>query len=237
MLQNRALECLSRLREAETAKDGVDEAAQLNLLHSELARATTPFCTACAKAIVMSKAGVPISLSSTIAKDRQVIDNVATRFREKPEAATLKQGKRWRSLLEATSELASSLDSSLGASWKNYIGSKLFVGRPPDEEERSLAKTPANQKALQRYRTLFTQFAQMRSSPPTAAETFARLRDLSEELSSIKFERNVPRAIQDFLEATGSPAGATLDHLTDEVKVWLEEHDVLESYVIKPRVS
>lgn len=237
MLQRRASECLARLRNAEKAKGGVDEARALGDLQGELARAARPLFEACAKAAVLKNAEIRVTLSPALAKHKQAIGNVATRFSEKPEAATLKQGKRWRTLLDAVGEVAKLVDESLSETWQAYIGSELFGGRDPDQEERLLAKTPANRRAMQEYRRLFSVFAQLRSSPPTTSEAIARLRVLSGELTNIKFQRDVPRSVREFLDAAGTPGGAPLNLLTEEVGAWLAENNLLESYVIRARIS
>jgi hypothetical protein len=236
MLQHRARECLTRLRDAEKAKGGVEEAAALDTLYKALSAAAKPAREAYAKTRVLLSAGIPVAPPAEAAKHKQVVANVAERFREKTEAATLKQGKRWRTLIEAVEEAAEAANSSLTAAWKSYVGSKLFAGPPPEEEERSLAGTPQNRQALATYGRLFEQFSRVRAVVPAAPETIAHLRKLSSDLAAIQFERNVPPAVRDFLDGTSTTNGADLDLLTDEVRQWLKAHKLMGSYVVRARV-
>jgi hypothetical protein len=236
MLHQRAGECLARLQNAEQAKSGVDEAAALDALHRELSATAKRFHETCTKARVLMSAAIRVAPPADLTKQKQTVTNVASRFREKPEAATLKQGKRWQTLVAAVVEAAESINASLTASWQTYVGSNLFAGPPPEEEERSLARTPGNRRAMETYRRLFEQFSRLRSSVPAMPESIAHLRKLSDELSAIRFQRDVPHSVRDFLDATGTTNGAGLNLLTDEVRRWLADNGLLESYVVRARI-
>lgn len=237
LLQQNARDCLDRLRNAEKAKAGVEEAQALDRLHKELAAASKPVHDACTKAKVLVQAGVPVTPPADVAKQKQVVASVAERFREKPTAATLKHGKRWPALMAALEEAAHSMDASLKVAWSMYVGSNLFAGPPPEEEERSLARTPKNGQLLERYRRLFRQFSDLRSLVPATPEAITHLRTLSAELAAIQFERAVPTAVRLFLEATSTTTGAGLNLLTDEVRQWLITNELLASYVIRARIN
>jgi hypothetical protein len=237
MLQQSARDCLSRLRNAEKSKEGLEEAQLLSALHDELSAAGRKVHEASAKAKVLMDAGIPLGVPPELAKHNQIIASTAERFREKSVSATLKQGKRWPNLLEAVAEAARATEVALTVAWKLYIGSSLFAGPPPEEEERTMARTPRNQKALEAYRRLFERFASLRSSVPASAQVIKDLRKLSSELTAIEFDRNVPRAIRSFLDATGTTTGASLDLLTDEVREWLIKHNLFERYVIRSKVG
>jgi len=232
MLQQRARDCLARLKSAESAKGGVEEAEALDRLQKELADVSKATHDACAKTRVLARAGIAIA-PADIAKQLEVIANIAERFYEKPTAATLKQGKRWPALIGAVQEAARSVDASLKLGWKTYVGLNLFAGPLPEEEERSLARTPKNRQLMETYRKLFKQFADLRASVPATHDAIIHLRSLSAELASIRFERDVPSAVKHFLEA--ATTGASLDLLTDEVRQWLVANNLLGSYVIRAR--
>lgn len=237
MLLTRTRECLQRLRQAEAAQSGIDEAEQLDTLQGELAATAQPLLEALVRSAVMRKANISVSAPAALAKMRRPIDNAAKLFREDPKSATLKQGKRWPTLLGSVKDLAEAVRTSIDASWRAYTQTHLFVGRSYEDEDRMLARTPVNRQALQRYRPLYQEFVALRGSPPRTDHDIARLRELSNQLGQIQFERKVPPAIRDFLQASSTPEGATIDQLTDEVRDWLERHGLLESYVIRPRIS
>jgi len=237
MLLTRTRECLLRLQQAEVAQSGVAEAEQLDTLQGELVDAAQPLLEALTRSAVLRKANIAVSAPATLSKVRRPIDDVANLFREDSKSATLKQGKRWPKLLGSVKELGDAVRTSLEASWRAYMQTHLFVGRSYEEEHRLLAKTPVNSRALERYRPLYQEFVTLRASPPRRDEDIARLRELSEQLGQIRFEREVPPAIRDFLQASSTPEGATIHQLTDEVREWLEEQGLLDRYVIRPRIS
>ena len=237
MLQLRARECLIRLRSAEAAKDGVEEARALDGLLKDLAAISKRARDTCIKAKLLRGSGIPVAPTTEVAKQKKVIATVADRFREKPEAATLRQGQRWTTLMDAVKEAARSIDASLTSAWQNYVNSNLFAGPSPDEEERSLRSNPKNRDALNEYRSLFDQFSRLRGPVPTESGTIAHLQKLSSELAAIRFQRNVPHSVRLFLDATNTMSGAGLDLFTDEVRGWLAENDLLESYVIRAKVT
>lgn len=237
MLQQRARDCLARLKSAEGAKGGVEEAEALDRLHKGLTDVSRGAHDACTKVGVLVRARIPVALVANIAKHQQIIASVAERFREKPTAATLKHGKRWPTLTAAVEDAARSIDASLKAAWNTYVGSNLFAGPLPEEEERSLARTPRNRQLMDTYRRLFNQFSELRSSIPTTPEAITHLRKLSAELAAIQFERDVPAAVRNFLDAASTTTGAGLNLLTDEVRQWLLANDLLGSYVIRARIN
>jgi hypothetical protein len=237
MLQQSARDCLSRLKSAEKGKEGLEEAQLLSKLHDDLSTVARKFHETSAKAKMLIDAGIPIAVPPGLAKHQELISSTAERFREKPVSTTLKQGKKWPNLLGAIGEAATATEAALTAAWKLYIGSSLFAGPPPDEEARTMAATPKNQKALEAYRRLFERFASLRSSVPASAQIVKDLRKLSADLTAIEFDRNVPRAIKSFLDATGTTTGASLDLLTDEVREWLIKHSLFERYVIRSKVG
>lgn len=237
MLQQSARNCLSRLQSAEKAKDGLEEAQSLSKLHDDLLEDSKRIHEASAKAKMLRDAAIPIGGPPDIAKHQKVISDVAERFREKSVSATLRHGRRWPNLLEAVGEAAKATDSALTTAWKVYIGSSLFAGPPPEEEERTMARTPKNQQALQTYKRLFAQFATLRSSVPASPQVIKDLRKLSADLAAIEFDRNVPPAVRNFLEATGTTMGAGLDLLTDEVRQWLITQNLFLRYVIRSKVG
>jgi hypothetical protein len=237
MLLTRTHECLERLRQAEAAQGGVAESEQLDALQEEFSEAARPLLETLTKCAVMRKAGIAVTAPATLPKMRGKIDNAANLFREDPKSSTLKQGKRWPTLLGAVEDLSDAVRSALDASWKAYTQTGLFVGASYEEEDRILAKTPQNIQALKQYRPLYQEFVTLRASPPQREEDLARLRELSEQLGQIEFERKVPPAIRTFLQASSTPQGATLHQLTDEVRKWLEAQNLLDRYVIRPRIS
>ena len=237
MLQQSARDCLSRLRSAERAKGGVEEAGALNDLQDKLTDAARRIHETAAKAKVLDGAGISISFPRELAKFQRTIAETADRFRERPASTTIRQGKRLPNLLEAVAEAGKVSEGALTTAWTLYVGTYLFAGPLPDEEERTMAKTPKNRQALASYRQLFGHFAALRSLVPSSAQVIKDLKKLSSELAAIEFDRNVPAAVRRFLDETSTTTGASLDLLTDEVREWLKEQGLFGRYVIRSKVG
>ena len=81
----------------------------------------------------------------------------------------------------------------------------------------------------------YQSFIKYRQRPPTSAEEFNELRQLSQRLADIKFQEDVPDAVRKFLDALS--VGAGLELLTGEVVAWLRDNKLLANYVVRARIK
>lgn len=236
-LLDRARESIARLKVAESARTGVEEAQTLDALRRDLSDRATRIGDVAARAKVLRAEGVVLSKLPQIEKANLGIANVAARFREKPVSTTLKQGKRWKDLLESldmTNKIAG--DAQL-EDWKTYYRTRLFAGLPPTQVKVTLALTPANIKALATYAELFNKFSAYKAVVPPTGEAIQEVKRCSKALEKIKFDQNVPDDVAKFFEATASSTGASLDLLTDTVLKWLRSNMLLGNYVARARLD
>lgn len=237
LLLELARESLARLKLAEAARSGVEEAQTLDTLRKDLCDRALRISEITARAKVLRSDGVVLSTLPQIEKAKQGIGNVAARFREKQVSTTLKQGKRWKYLLETLDATNKNVCETQLEDWKTYHRTRLFAGLPPAQVKVTLALTPANTKALATYTELYNKFAAYKAAVPATREAIQEVKKSSIELEKIKFDRNVPDEVAKFFEATASATGASLDLLTDAVLKWLRSNKLLGNYVARARLD
>ncbi len=226
------LERLTRLR---TAAEGAEEARALEALRKELADLASPIYELATRGAVFRSEGVTLSAIPDLANVRENVQKAFERFQQASKATTLRQGRMWTTLDNKLQTLAQKAQSTQSTDWLHYFDHHLFSGLPPAKRESTLAKTPQNEQALKRYRELYQSFIKYRQQPPTNAEEFNKLRQLSQQLAKITFQEDVPEDVRKFLDALG--VGAGLHLLTSEVLNWLRDNGLLGNYVVRARIN
>lgn len=234
-LVNNAQTTLARLNKVKASRDGVDEAKALEELHNELLQKSAPIILLSQNAKVLNAEGVKITKVTEIASAIETIKSVSSRFQESPKSTTLRQGKRWTGLSSKLEAVTNKVNEAQTKDWEVYFENNYFGGPHPNQRSATLAPTPANEKALKIYKELFLQFAKYRSKIPQDSEDFANLRSLSEQLSQVTFQEDVPASVKKFFEATSSSSGASLDLLTIEVIEWLRNNNLLTNYNVRAK--
>lgn len=226
---------LARLNKVKSSRDGVDEAKALEELLNELVQRSAPIVQFSQNAKVLTDEGVKITKVSEIASAIETIKNVSSRFQESPKSTTLRQGKRWTGLSSKLEAVSNKVAEAQTKDWEVYFENNYFGGPHPTQRSARLAPTPANEKAIKIYRELFLQFVKYRSKIPQDSADFANLRDLSEQLSQVSFQEDVPASVKMFFEATSSSSGASLDLLTLDVIEWLRNNNLLTNYNVRAK--
>lgn len=123
------------------------------------------------------------------------------------------------------------LDRRLENAWEQF----LKVERPQSNEQLLdlLGKLPAFSQTVGKIRKLYAELRHVRR--PTTQEHFDNVKDAIEALKNAwaTLEANdVPEAVVVFLQHAGS-RGAKLSLLTPEVRAWLKEHGVIDSFAVQ----
>jgi len=224
---------LERLAKVRAAATGANEANAIELLRSALMDMLAPISLLSTNASLLRQKGVDLS---PIPELRVVIAAVKTaqeRFIESPKATTLRQGTRWTSLTNRLGAIAASGRSAQAIDWGRFFENNYFGGLPPTQRFAKLAATPENAIAIKRYQAAYQAFARYRSQPPVDSDDFDTLRLLSNQLTEIVFQEDVPDDVKKFLDATSS--GAALDLLTPDVLKWLRENELLGNYTVRAK--
>lgn len=228
-----ATKTCERLQKLRTIADGADEAKAIESLRVELAEfATSVNGLACSGALFREQ-GVNLSAVPNLASTQESVQKALEHFLKAPKATTLRQGTRWTNLTTKLDTLVDKTKVAQSADWQCHFDQHFFGGLPPAKREATLAKTPENERALKRYRELYQSFIQYRTKPPTNADNFQKLHLLSQQLTAIKFQEDVPEDVRKFLEALSTGAGLHL--LTADVLTWLQENGLLANYVVRAR--
>lgn len=215
--------------------EGANEAKAIDLLRSKLVELSAPIHLLASNALTLRQEGVGLSPISELGVAIDAVKKARERFVESPKATTLRQGTRWTSLMNRLEALAEKGRTTQASDWRNYFDGKYFQGLPPVQRGATLAATPENTKAIDRYRTLYQAFIKYRSQPPQSSDEFNTLRLLSKQLAEIAFQDDVPEDVRRFLDATS--LGAGLDLLTPEVIDWLRENNLLANYIVRARAN
>lgn len=230
-----ATSTLERLTQLRTAADGAEEARALDSLRVELAALASPINALAAKMAVLRSEEVNLSAIPDLANVKGNVQTTLALFQQTPKATTLRRGKLWTTLTNRLQTLTNNAQTALNDDWRRYCDNNLFGGLPPAKQEATLAKTPRNEQSLARYRILYQSFIKHRQQLPTSADEFNNLRQLSQQLAEITFEKDVPEDVRKFLDALGSGAGLHL--LTPAVLTWLRDNGLLASYVVRARIT
>lgn len=226
---------LSRLNKVKVSREGVDEAKALEERCNELLQKSAPIIRLAQNAKLLRNEGVKISTVPEISSVIETINNVSARFQELPKSTTLTQGRRWTGLINKLDAVTQRITDVQNKDWEVYFENNFFGGPHPSQRSARLAPTPDNERAMKIYKELFSQFSKYRSKIPQDADDFATLRKLSEQLSEIFFQEDVPVAVKRFFEATSSSSGASLELLTIDVIEWLRSNNLLNNYNIRAK--
>jgi hypothetical protein len=237
MLLANAIIAHERLRNADAARVGLDEAQALLVLNKELNAKASRFHELVERGNLLRKYGVPLSDIPNSSSTKQAIINVEARFQESPTASTLKQGTRWTSLVAKLDTIINALESQQRHDWKEYFGARLFAGVTPELRKSTLVPT-LNKNAIEQYTRLYEKFIRYRNLIPSNAEILEEVHRCSDELGKIQFvdNENVPAAVKRFFDAVATSSGASLELLTTEVIDWLHENELLGNYFARARI-
>lgn len=223
-----------RLQGAQSAQSNLAEAQELARLQKSLASKTAALHALVARGTMLAQGGVPLARATGFDAMRKIVNGLRTRFSQLPTSNTLTHGKHWTSLITALDTAIATVEANQRNDWSAYVASSLFAGLPPDRRKVGLVQIPENKAAFDKYTRLYEKFARYRSTIPAAAQALEELNQLSNELAGIKFEEDVPKNVEAFINALAF--GASLELLTPEVMDYLRERDLLGSYVVRARV-
>lgn len=230
-------ETLVRLKKADAARSGVEEAQALGDLAHELQEKLIPLQDLALRVKVFKEAKVQVTPVEEAKKLSQKISSLSAPFRDTPKVATLKQGKKWKVLLEALDTTISDARKLQSDDWKRYCSTRLFAGSAPDTVRARLAPTSNNLRLLAEYGELFKKFHALRQSIPSDPRIIEEIQEYSTALKKFKFDENVPTEVATFLQATQTDTGAGLKLLTDTVLDWLRSNQSIDEYVVRARVD
>lgn len=238
MIREEARKARERLVRADAAMSSVEEADALSRKKNEL-RALAGKVTALAeRRCMLQQGGVPLSEPHGVEKARQSCRMILSRFTESPKAATLVDKQRWTKLTESLTEFNAVEETLQRQDWKEYYGTKLFGGVPPEQREQTILMTlPENRDALALYKNLYKRLSLYRTMVPSTEAELREVQESSRQLSGVRFVENndVPSAVREFFNATSSGGGANLELLTTEVVDWLRSNGMLNHFAVRAR--
>lgn len=238
MLLQDAKEVAERLTRVHEMQSNVDEAIVLADLHREIDDRVKSVQKAVRRVIMFREQGIGVSVPDELTATKESVRRLADRFNEAPKSVTLKQATRWTKLTNTLDSLVTSLDTLQQQDWKRYFSDSLFAGLSADRRRSTLNQNlPGNKASMERYSELYARFNKYRNTIPPTVESMQEVHECSEQLSKITFVEveDMPASVRKFFDASATSGGASLSLITDEVKAWLQDHNLIGSYVVRAK--
>lgn len=163
-------------------------------------------------------------------------DRARQRLEESGVSGLSKDGL-WISLLQCADKAIQKTEEGARAAWRAHVD-QLGEVTPPGSLEGMVLRTPSNEEAMARYRHHYTAYQNLVRQVPTdrtavvgLQETVQRLREARAALTL-----SAPEDVRRFLNAVDL-GGAPLTWLTPEVLQWLEQHDDISRFVVRPKAA
>ncbi|PRP96527.1 hypothetical protein ENSA5_36030 [Enhygromyxa salina] len=145
---------------------------------------------------------------------------------------SLRKSRRITTLEKRAKKVIGTLEEALTEAWANEFAS---APSPQMQLLGQIEKVPGQAELVARIRAANTQLQSFRSTVPTHEETWTRylhVRDDLEVLLANLGAEAFPASALAFCKAAQA-GGASVDMLTDEVREWLEQHELLDSLRIR----
>lgn len=233
-LVTRAKKLRSRLEALDQTSSNVAEVSALEGLRVSLATRAEKLEPELANETLLTTAGIAVAKPASLLAVQKRAKGLLEKFQAETKAATLKRGKSWEALLQEVNVASRELATAAFTAWKQHRQS-VFAGETPTQLRGKLARTPANDEALEDYEVHYTRLRTAFETFPSDKDALARPAKIAAELERIakKFDFQVPAEVKQFLEAVLSVKGAQLHLLTPSVLEWLKENDGLDSYAVR----
>ncbi len=149
--------------------------------------------------------------------------------RAEDDPAAVNKGKDYSNLLQALDRVADALEALVETAWNR------FVERCDPVEEQllhRLVQVPGQAAQVERVRQLRVAFKDLVQEAPLSSEQYELALEAATSLRSawgLLDHGDLPDSVLAFLNAARSRNGAPADLWTDEVQLWLDTHNLLQS--------
>jgi hypothetical protein len=187
---------------------------------------------------VMSGAGIAFAPSpkgaGTYTATAELFESVRSEFGEDPESLF---GDTFRKAKERALAIAGGpnggLEKRLRQGWAAHVES--VVQTPGSDQLDVFAKIPAFQKVTAELRQLYEERTRLSQSLPMSDDEAQAPHRLAAQIEDAwaRLGGDAPETVLELLRAAGTPTGAALDTLTNEVREWLDDHGVTDALRIR----
>ena len=159
--------------------------------------------------------------------------DTAARYRDVDEAFNADPssvfGTPFREAAERTDKIVTGLRRRLLEGWAAYVDRVVPMQDP--EQLEVFARLPAFAEVVDQLLALYRDRAALAEQLPQTEEDVRAPEALASRVEDawLLLGGKAPEAVLDLLRAADSRAGAPLSALTDEVRAWLEEHDLTDA--------
>lgn len=228
MITERARDLAARVTKVERLAKQLDQLQSLTTRRDELNRLLDRVRPLTSGLRALKEHGIDAGVSPAVARDAiDRVHQVAEAFATDPAVVT---SQRFATMVSSVDQAALDITSVLSAAWLSYSAAKMPpVNRRVLDVLRGIRGFRQHVTEVDR---LLTQLEQDATTLPRSAEDIAafdeRARAAERAWSALGGE-SVPEGILRFLR-DASAGGAPLDSLSDEVHVWLHEHDLRSAF-------
>ena len=155
---------------------------------------------------------------------------IHTAFRSDPETVF---GTPFREARERAGNIATGLRNRLRKGWDAHV--KAVVQTPGSDQLDVFNAIPAFRDVAARLKRLYAEREPLAQSLPATDDDARAPHRLASEIAAAWGELGggAPPPVLDLLRAAGSTAGAPLDALTEEVRQWIDDHDLSDALRIR----
>jgi hypothetical protein len=160
-------------------------------------------------------------------KLREALNRVIEAFNT--DAVSIAKGRNFTTLTGQFEKTTKEISDANVVAWEKE------VGKAPTPNEALLdmvAQLPGQSTVVTELRTAYANLAEVSEKPPATPSDWAHFQTRLQLVIKQNEELNpdgFPRPVLDFCRAAQSSNGAQLSMLTDEVRNWLEEHNMIDN--------
>lgn len=155
---------------------------------------------------------------------------VTSTFRDDPDSLF---GTPFKEVKDRAYNIATGLERRLREGWAAHVES--VVQTPAGDQLDVFAKVPDFRDVAVRLKALYASRAALAERLPTNAEEVQAPHDLAAQIEEAwrALGGDAPASVLDLLRAAGTPSGASLDTLTDDVRRWISDNNLSDTLRIR----
>ncbi|QDV37413.1 hypothetical protein [Tautonia plasticadhaerens] len=163
---------------------------------------------------------------------RAAIAELHAKYREGADSILDERTLGMNGVLRRIVALADALEAELRERWASYTAARI----PSTNREVLDVLAAAFPREVGRIRLLAEQCERARQALPMTTEDFEAFTNVAKSLRRSWDELGggeLPSSVLDFLRSAASLRGASIELLTDEVRGWLHDHGILNSFSVR----
>jgi hypothetical protein len=223
----------TRVSEYKRLRENSVQVGRFEKVRGVLERGTSLIGPLAATVLTFRKANIPnVELGHEAKELLGTLRKAQAAFTDRPESLIDPKVLDLTKLGKAIEGLAKQLEERLRTEWMRHTAARI----PATKHEVLDVLSPAFPREVRLLRQRAEKLELARQTLPTSPEAInvfeADVGELEQAWTKVG-GGNVPAAVTSFLQSAASRSGASLLLLTEEVRHWLSEHNIIASFSIK----